>query len=155
MNRHQSSFFRRWFHRFIMAGALLLGLPSRSFSQSTELTSQDNHALLYAHQLGFTSSGAPSVRIRIADGLEKLRFVPQGDFRVMPAGNGGAVIELKGGRVYEVTLKNAQPGHYQHGVIIGRAESVEALDDSRTECVALVLLNTVVTYTVDDALSVG
>lgn len=137
MNKHQGSFFRRWKHRFIgLTGALLFCLPAQAFSQSTELTSRDNHALLYAHQLGFTSSGAPSVRIRIADGLEKLRFVPQGDFRVMPAGNGGAVIELKGGRVYEVTLKNAQPGHYQHGVIIGRAESVEALADSRSECVA-------------------
>ena len=139
MNKHQGSFFRRWKHRFIgLAGALLFCLPAQVFSQSTELTSQDNHALLYAHQLGFTSSGAPSVRIRIADGLEKLRFVPQGDFRVMPAGNGGAVIELKGGRVYEVTLKNAQPGHYQHGVIIGRAESSHGRNKNSVVSIVLI-----------------
>ena len=102
-----------------------------AWAQSTEFTSGDNHALLYARQMGFSPSGAPTVRMRIADGLTALRFVPEGDFAVMPSGTGGPTIRLRGGRVYEVTIEAAKPGAYQYGGILARAPSPDGLDAAR------------------------
>lgn len=123
--------------RFLCQIAIALSINAIAFpcfAQNTELTSSDNHALLYAHQLGFSSSGAPTVRMRIADGLTKLRFEPKGDFVVMPSGTGGCAIKLKGGQIYEVTLGNAKSGTYQYGGIVARSESTEALATHKKQC---------------------
>ncbi|MBO4350103.1 MAG: SpoIID/LytB domain-containing protein [Proteobacteria bacterium] len=124
---------RRFFCQIAIALSLnAIALPC--FAQNTELTSSDNHALLYAHQLGFSSSGTPTVRMRIADGMSKLRFEPQGDFVVMPSGTGGCAIKLKGGRSYEVTLTDAHSGTYQYGGIVARSDSTETLANPKTTC---------------------
>lgn len=102
------------------------------FAQSSELTSQDNHALLYAHQLGFTSEGTPTVRMRITDGIQKLRFIPNGDFYVMPAENDGISIRLKGHQTYEVTISHSTLGTNQYGVILSRNTSSDALKSEQT-----------------------
>ncbi|GEM_PF-5348511 len=124
-------------HRLLSLAAIALSFNAIAipcFAQNTELTSSDNHALLYAHQLGFSSSGTPTVRMRIADGMSKLRFEPQGDFVVMPSGTGGCAIKLKGGRSYEVTLTDARPGTYQYGGIVARSESTDALNLHKNRC---------------------
>ncbi|MBQ9396344.1 MAG: SpoIID/LytB domain-containing protein [Proteobacteria bacterium] len=109
-------------------------MPGTVLAQNTELTSQDNHALLYAHQLGFSSSGTPTVRMRIADGLENLKFFPNGDFTVRPSGTGGCTIRLKGGRTYEISLSSPKPGKYQYGIIAARGETPASLETAKNAC---------------------
>lgn len=118
----------------LFAFCICMGFSVPVYAQSTELTSHDNHALLYAHQLGFSSAGTPTVRMRIADGLDKLRFTPQGDFTVMMSGSGGAVIHLKGNKTYEVTLSSPKPGQYQYGVIVARSETPDGLSGAKNRC---------------------
>ena len=119
-----------------MAGCVLSCMLSCSLAgaQSTELTSHDNHALLYAHQLGFSSQGMPNIRMRIADGLSVLRFTPKEDFVVMPAVSGGCIVKLKGGKTYEVTISNAKPGDYQYGAIVARSETPDGLKNAAEMC---------------------
>ncbi len=131
------SFGQRLRHSALVAlcmGILVWIQSEDVFAQNTELTSHDNHALLYAHQLGFSSSGTPTVRMRIADGLEKLRFTPKGDFTVMMSGSGGAVIHLKGNKTYEVEISSAVSGKYQYGVIAARSENIESLNEAKKKC---------------------
>ena len=124
---------RAWIAGGICAVSLM-AVPDTILAQNTELTSHDNHALLYAHQLGFSSSGTPTVRMRIADGIDKLKFFPNGNFTVRPAGTGGCAIHLRGGRTYEISLTSAKPGKYQYGIIVARGDSSASLESEKNAC---------------------
>ena len=104
------------------------------YAQSTELTSHDNHALLYAHQLQFSSSGTPMVRIRIADNMETLRFKPKGHFRVYPSGKGGCAIDLPGNQNYEISFDQVTSGKYQYASILARSENVTEIEKLKNQC---------------------
>lgn len=102
--------------------------------QNNELTSSDNHALLYAHQLGFSNQAMPTVRMRIADGVTQLRFTPRSAFTVLPSGVDGAQVRLKGGVTYTVEIQSAHSGHYQYGAILARSESLADLNGAVDYC---------------------
>ena len=128
-------------HGGLCAGILVLSVSalcwnSECFAQSTELTSHDNHALLYAHQLGFSAKGAPTVRMRIADNLDKLQITPLDTIRVLPSGIGGCEIELPGNQTYEITISQSKSGTYQYGAVLARSDSTQALESIRSQCTA-------------------
>ena len=122
------------------AGSVLIALcwtvqtPPQSFAQTSELTAHDNHALLYARQLGFSAGNTPTVRIRIADGLDELKFTPRGDIVVMASENSGPAITLRGNKTYRVTLEDSRPGVYAYASILARAESPAQLEPAREYC---------------------
>ncbi len=122
------------FRVVLLCGILASLSPLNGFAQSSELTSHDNHALLYAHQLGFSSGGTPTVRMRISDGMDKIRFMPKADFNVMSSWPGGCTIRLKGNRVYEISVRHGKPGSYQYGVVLKRSENVTNLDELKAGC---------------------
>ncbi len=118
----------------ILSFAVFLSFHHEALAQNTELTSHDNHALLYAHQLGFSAKGAPTVRMRIADNLSTLQITPSNAIRVLPSGIGGCEIELPGNQTYEISISRSKSGSYQYGAILARSESVQALESMRSQC---------------------
>ena len=120
----------------IISACCALFIAQTCLAQSTELTSHDNHALLYAHQLGFSANGAPTVRMRIADGLSLLTLTPDDTIHVLPSGKGGCDIELPGKKTYTITVSHPVAGSYQYGAVIARADSADALDALRSQCTA-------------------
>ncbi|MBR4986310.1 MAG: SpoIID/LytB domain-containing protein [Proteobacteria bacterium] len=109
---------------------------SSVYGQNAELTRDDDHALLYAHQAGFSENGTPQVQMRIADGLETLKIRPKGDFTVTMSGSGGGTIRLKGNQVYEISIRNGKPGTYHYGVILARGDQSDSLNQTESLCKA-------------------
>lgn len=108
--------------------------PAVVLGQTAELTRRDDHALLYAHQLGFSSRGAPTVRMRIDEGMERVRFMPLDEMNVSMASSGGGVVKLKGGRVYEARLFGGRSGAYRQGEILARADAVDPILAAKSYC---------------------
>ncbi len=113
---------------------LFLSPFAPAYGQNTELTRQDDHALLYAHQAGFSGTGTPMVQMRIAEGLDTLKIRPNGDFTVTLSGSGGGSIKLKGNRIYEFSLRDGRPGAYRYGIILARNDQADKLSQTELSC---------------------
>lgn len=112
---------------------MVVTLPGVAAAQSTDLTRADNHALLYAHQIGF-SAEIPTIRMKIADGIASVSMTPKADFSVLPSGPGGASVQLKGEQTYEIVSERGHSGKYRHGVILARSEHAADLAQARQYC---------------------
>lgn len=118
----------------IAVSGVLVTMPRGATAQSTDLTRADNHALLYAHQIGF-SAEIPTIRMKIADGISAVSMTPRADFSVLPSGPGGASVQLKGGGTYEIVSERGLSGKYRHGVVLARSEQASDLAKARQYCV--------------------
>ncbi|MBQ1925873.1 MAG: SpoIID/LytB domain-containing protein [Proteobacteria bacterium] len=107
---------------------------SSAYAQNAELTRQDDHALLYASQAGFSETGTPMVQMRIAEGLDSLKIRPKGDFIVIMSGTGGGAIRLKGNQVYEISIHDGHAGTYRYGVILSRGDQPDKLTQTEAIC---------------------
>ncbi len=117
---------------FCMIVSVLFVDVQAAIAQQQELTSADDHALLYAKQMQFASDGSPVVRMRIGDGLTTLTMTPEHDFIVYPNGPGRGFVTLPGKETYTVTAQSPQAGEYRYAVILYRARHQEDLSIAAT-----------------------
>ena len=106
-------------------------LASPAGAQRHELSTADRLRMLYTTQLTFTPEGDPIVRLGLLEGEKRILFTPNEDFRVLPSGDSGPVIELPGGRQYTVSIADNKPGEYKHWVVVERLpiDQRERLDE--------------------------
>lgn len=110
---------------------LSLGMIHSALAQQQELTSADDHALLYAKQMQFAADGSPVIRMRIADDLSTITMTPEHAFTVYPNGPGSALITLPGNETYTITARAPQPGEYRYAVILFRSRNQADLNDAK------------------------
>ncbi len=104
---------------------LLVLASSHAYGQTRELTASDRLALLYAPQLNFSRQGDPIIRVGIVEGRKSVQFTPTLPIRVLPAGEGGAEIELPAKKTYTVRARRSKPGKYKYMVVVSRLPVAE------------------------------
>ena len=109
---------------------LSFGFVHAASAQQQELTSADDHALLYAKQMQFAADGSPVIRMRIGDALSTITMTPEHAFVVYPNGPGSAFVTLPGNETYTITARAPQPGEYRYAVILFRSRDQADLRDA-------------------------
>lgn len=121
--RYKNRVLRRMVIGCCLALCLNLCIIQTASAQQQELTSEDDHALLYTKQIQFAQDGSPVIRMRIADDLASISMTPEHSFIVYPNGPGNAYITLPGNETYTITARSPRPGAYRYAVILFRSRN--------------------------------
>ena len=103
-----------------MVGVLAVGLVLPSFA-GAELGDPDLAEVVYSNQFGFDATGAPVIRVGLADGLTRTRFSATGPVLFQPGGPSGPSVELPAG-TWTVTVDGGRPARLDTWLSVERVE---------------------------------
>ncbi len=104
----------------IGVGALLVGAVCLVWGagrlRADLFTSDDRVQMLYSNRFEFDRRGIPLIRVRVAEGMDRIDVRSDSGLVVMPLGRGGP--EVRGARSWEVRVEQSRPAKVRYWVVL-------------------------------------
>ena len=107
----------RWNPGGTVGGAVFLVLVGwTGISRADVFTSDDRVQMLYSNRFEFDRRGIPLIRVRVAEGMDRIQVRGAKGLVVMPLGRGGP--EVQGARTWNVRVERTRPAKVRYWTVL-------------------------------------